>query len=216
MQQIKFTGGARIGMSNATWPFATLKITKDRLDLNASIIGNLSFTPDDIISLEPYSGFGGSGLKINHRVPKYKEKVIFWSFKNTSSILQQIRDIGFFENKTESSNEEIKRAVLEKQKVGGFPVKLPVSIAVIIIWNLFFLFDFLTFFGNNEKTMPLGKGALFAIVFILFISVLTLISKGFRKFILKEGKTLEDISRFLYFIIFICAIMFFSILTFPR
>ena len=34
MDQLKMTGGARIGMANATWPFVTLTVTKDRLDLN--------------------------------------------------------------------------------------------------------------------------------------------------------------------------------------
>lgn len=44
MDEIKETGGARIGMANATWPFATLTITRDTLELNASIIGNF-WTP---------------------------------------------------------------------------------------------------------------------------------------------------------------------------
>jgi hypothetical protein len=52
MTDIKFTGGARIGMANATWPFASLKVSKDRLDLNATIVGNLVFRPADIISIE--------------------------------------------------------------------------------------------------------------------------------------------------------------------
>ena len=30
-------------------------VNKDRLELNASIIGNLVFQPSDIISIEPYS-----------------------------------------------------------------------------------------------------------------------------------------------------------------
>ena len=52
--EIKKTGGARIGMMNATWPFATLKVNKNRLELNATILGNLVFTPQDIISIESY------------------------------------------------------------------------------------------------------------------------------------------------------------------
>jgi len=54
MTQLNFTGRARIGMANATWPFASLKVTKVRLDLNATIVGNLVFRPEDIISIEPY------------------------------------------------------------------------------------------------------------------------------------------------------------------
>lgn len=42
MTQLNLTGGARIGMANATWPFASLKVTRERLDLNASIYKSLN------------------------------------------------------------------------------------------------------------------------------------------------------------------------------
>jgi len=54
MNQFQLTGGARIGMLHAVWPFATLTVTNERLDLNASLIGTYSFTADQIISIEPY------------------------------------------------------------------------------------------------------------------------------------------------------------------
>ena len=96
MDEVKETGGARIGMANATWPFATLAVTKDKLVLSASLLGNLIFRPGDIISLEPYSGFLSSGIKINHRVPGYKEKVIFWTFTNPNSLIKRIERTGFY------------------------------------------------------------------------------------------------------------------------
>lgn len=53
---IKFTltGGARIGMANASYPFADLYVDNEILKINASIVGNLTFQPKDIISIEPY------------------------------------------------------------------------------------------------------------------------------------------------------------------
>ena len=42
MKQYELTGGARIGRGNATYPFAKLKVTANKLELNASIIGNLA------------------------------------------------------------------------------------------------------------------------------------------------------------------------------
>jgi len=47
------TGGARIGRANATYPFANLFVDKDVLKINSSIVGNLVFKPQDIISIEP-------------------------------------------------------------------------------------------------------------------------------------------------------------------
>ena len=92
MENLSIIGGARIGMANATWPFATLRVSKERLELNATVVGNLVFRPEDIISIEPYYQIPliGQGIKINHRIPKYKDKVIFWTFKNPNRIINQI------------------------------------------------------------------------------------------------------------------------------
>ena len=64
-------------MANASWPFATLVVTGEQLLLDASFIGKLVFNPDDIVSLEPMSGFISRGVKINHSVAKYKDHVVF-------------------------------------------------------------------------------------------------------------------------------------------
>lgn len=214
MTEIKFTGGARIGMANATWPFASLKVTKDRLDLNATIVGNLVFRPADIISIEPYSGGMSSGLKINHRVPKYKDKVIFWTFKNPSEIIRQIQQTGFLDNTTSTPNQTDSDIISERQKQGGFPIKTPFAVAVVVIWNILFLFDFLDFFKGNTEGIPLGNGVKMALGFVLMTAILILISSGFRKLVLKEGRELKDVSKFLYFIIFICGFMLINVTVF--
>ena len=71
MNELKLTGGVRIGMTNITWPFATLTGTNARLDLNASIIGNYPFTADHTVSIEPYYSIPliiGQGININPTV----------------------------------------------------------------------------------------------------------------------------------------------------
>jgi hypothetical protein len=82
MHELQLTGGARIGMVNATFPFATLKVNKDQGGLNVSIVGNLTFQASHIISIEPYTMIPilGQGIKINYEVTNYKERVIFWTF----------------------------------------------------------------------------------------------------------------------------------------
>jgi hypothetical protein len=84
------TGGVRIGMANASFPFAELYVDKEILKIKASIVGNLVFQPKDIISIKPYTSIPiiGSGIKINHRIENYNSKVIFWTFKNPSSVLE--------------------------------------------------------------------------------------------------------------------------------
>jgi hypothetical protein len=212
MQHIKFTGGARIGMANATWPFASLEITKDRLDLNATIIGNLVFRPEDIISIEPYSGIMSSGLKINHRVPKYKDRIVFWTFKNPNEVIRQIRQTGFLDNESSSSSQPDSDMIAERQKQGGFPVKTPFAVAVVVIWNILFIKDFLGSTSADSNGLPIGNGAISALGLVFLACLLMLVSKGFRKLVLKEGRELQDISKFLYFIMVICGFMMFTFL----
>lgn len=206
MKQYELTGGARIGMANATFPFAKLKVNKEKLEINATIIGNLVFTTKDIISIEPYQQIPiiGKGLKINHRVPDYKEKVIFWTFKNPEIIIEEIRKTGFFENtNSDISQDDIQ--IQQRQKQGGFPVKKPFAIGAIIIWNILIAYDLFNFLKNpNPKTIH-GLGVKAAIGFLLGTAVLTLLSKPFRSLILKKGRELDDVKTFLYFIIFICS-----------
>lgn len=212
MKELKLTGGARIGRANATFPFATLKVTKTSLDLNASIVGNLTFLPSDIISIEPYTKIPllGQGIKINHKVASYKEKVIFWTMKNPAIVIRQIQETGFLDpdNKNIASTNQ---AIIERQKNGGFPVKKAAAIVIVIVWNIFFLFDFLGFFKDNLEGSPLGLGAQSALGFILLTCILTLTFEPFRKLILKKGRTLNDIKKFVFFLLFISGIMFLSI-----
>ena len=218
MTELNLTGGARIGMANATWPFASLKVTKERLDLNATIVGNLVFRPEDIISIEPYYMIPilGQGIKINHRIPKYKEKVIFWTFKNPNEVIRQIKQTGFLDNSSSSEKQSDLDIIAKRQKQGGFPVKIPFAIGIVVIWNILFVMDFLNFSKSGSEGVPLGNGAIGALGLVFLSCLLTLISKDFRKIVLKEGRELKDISRFLYFIMFISGIMMISILTFPK
>jgi hypothetical protein len=100
MNQLKIAGGLRFGMTNATWPLATLIVTKDKLILKAFMVGKYSFSKEDVISIEPYYDipFIGRGIKINHKVIQYKGKVIFWSFKNPTEIINDIMLVGFLNN----------------------------------------------------------------------------------------------------------------------
>src|SRR5690606_26784601 len=164
MNELQLTGGARIGMANASIPFATLKVNKDRLELNASIVGNLTFQAADIISIEPYTMIPiiGQGIKINHKVPTYKERVIFWTFKDPNFVVRQIQETGFLSNKNQSTR-KIDRAIIEHQAKGGIPIKKSFFIGAIVVWNLLFLSDIIPFFLANGKGFPIGNGILTAV-----------------------------------------------------
>lgn len=189
------TGGARIGFANATYPFADLYVDKEVLTINASIIGNLIFQSKDIISLQPES----NGIKINHSVKNYNAKVIFWTFKNPALVIEEIERTGFLENKSTPQNYNV-NDILKKQNEGSFPMKKAVAIIFGLVWNLLFLYDIIPFVLNpKSKVFPLGAGANCALGLLLASSILTIVSKHFRKIILKESRDLNDIRKFVYF-----------------
>lgn len=212
MDEIKKTGGARIGIMNATWPFATLKVNKTKLELNATILGNLVFTPQDVISIEPYGFIPvlGQGIKINHRVKSYKSKVIFWTLGNPKDLINKIEKIGFLGN-TSPVSEDLQIEIDQAQNKSGFPIKTQVAILIVVIWNLLFSIDLFKLFTKGVEGSPLGIGAKLAIGFIFIISILLLFSKFARKLILKEGREIDDIRKFIYFLMFICGFLFINI-----
>ena len=207
-ENFTLTGGARIGWANATYPFANLFVDKDILTINASIVGNLVFRPQDVISIEPYKiSILGKGIKINHRIENYNSKVIFWTFKDPNFVINEIKEVGFLDNLNSRTSFD-DTIIIRRQEQGSFPIKKSVAIIIIVLWNILFLSDHLPFFLHNQKErMPMENGAQIAIGLLLATSILTLISTSFRKVILKEGRDFNDIKKFLYFIILICGFM---------
>lgn len=72
------TGGARLGMFNATYPFATLSATPELLRL--SCLGrDYSFPKGSIRRLSRHRGCFSTGLRIEHADSSFPEFVVFWA-----------------------------------------------------------------------------------------------------------------------------------------
>ena len=209
-EKFTLTGGVRIGMANASFPFADLYVDKEILKINASIVGNLVFQPKDIISIKPHSSIPiiGKGIKINHKIENYNSEVIFWTFKNPNSVINEIEKTGFLQNINSEINAE-DLEILKKQNEGGFPIKKSVAIFFVIVWNLLFLYDILPFLIKGKtQSSPIGNGMNLAIGLIFISSILAIVSEKFRKIILKENRNFDDIKKFVYFITLVSGIMF--------
>ncbi|MBK1895134.1 hypothetical protein [Chryseobacterium paridis] len=211
----KLTGGARIGLANATYPFADLYVDENVLKINASLVGNLVFQPQDIISITPYAGIQlfGKGIKINHRVDNYNSNIIFWTFKSAETVINEIKNTGFLDNKN-SVNIPRDSRITEQQMQGGFPLKPFISVFLIIAWNALFIFDFFPVFKNEDSTPTFpGPGVCSALGLIFLTALLTLVSSGFRRIILKEGRSFDDIKKLAVFILLITGFMLTVFLT---
>ncbi len=208
------TGGARIGRANATYPLADLYVDKKILKINASIVGNLVFRPEDIISIETYNFIPllAQGIKINHKIPNYNPKVIFWTFKEPSMVISEIKATGFLDDHNSALFME-DEPILEMQKQGGFPIKKNVAIFYVVAWNILLLCDFVPFFLNfSTDKSPFGFGVITAIGLLFFSAILILFSKDFRILILKAGRNFEDVKKTIYLILFLSAFMLLNLM----
>jgi len=215
MKTFTLTGGARIGRANATYPFANLYVDENILKINASLVGNLIFQPQDIISIKPYASVPviGKGIKILHRVEHYHQHVVFWTMTDPETVISEIKETGFLE-KTDFPLSEKDLSIVQQQKQGGFPLKPFVKVLFPIIWNVLFLYDLIPFFLGKDEGSPFGAGICTALGLLFFTALLTLVSEDFRKLILKEGKTLDDVKKSAIFILLISGILFAAFLIF--
>ena len=73
------TGGTRIGSFNATWPFAHIEITKEKIIISV-FTKSYEFLIKDILQLKKHHGFISTGLKIEHTNKEYDKFIVFWTF----------------------------------------------------------------------------------------------------------------------------------------
>lgn len=81
-----------------------------------------------------------------------------------------------------------------KKYFDKLPYKRNYVIAAFVIWNLLFIPVILEIFKNYDNP-DFGVKGLPPLIFAFFTSVVVLISKRFRREILKEGKTFTDIRK---------------------
>jgi len=88
------TGGIRVGhsywfSSNYTWPFAKLRIYKDKVIIDYRF-SKLFFNRKEIIGLEKYkslfSFLGAAGIRIQHKKSKSPKFIIFWSLSPDNTL----------------------------------------------------------------------------------------------------------------------------------
>ncbi len=95
MKKHKFVGGGLVGMTSATYPFVTLIIDKEHIQLNG--LGFLSFKPQDILCIEKFSRFPvlGAGIRIIHTNTKYNKLVVFKAMGSRDKIFDTLQEEGW-------------------------------------------------------------------------------------------------------------------------
>ncbi len=97
MNELKESGGVRVGMANSS--LATLTVNKDRLMIKAPFIGELTFKPTNIIAIEPekaWSRLAQGKIVIKHNIEEYHPDISFWTNNDPQQLIDKITEIGFF------------------------------------------------------------------------------------------------------------------------
>jgi hypothetical protein len=213
MEEVKQNGGAIIGGVRILWPFATLIVDKNKLQLNGSIYCTLVFRPADIIAIEPCGNFLNAGIQVHHTVPGYNPHIIFLTGKS-EELMDKIQQTGFLDNRS-SLPGEVEAEFADIQENGAFPLKISVSIIILLVWNILILGNRFLLPGQYDDDIPF-TGLEAAFFFTLIIAILLLIGKPFRELIIKRGRKIETFKSFVYLTICISIVMIVVLIFFPK
>jgi hypothetical protein len=183
----KATGGAGAGGINATWPLAKLEASADSLRVSILTLGIYSFTPGTVVSITRYTRFPifGWGIQIQHCVPDYLARLIFWCLGNPVTLLAGIRDSGFQPEAPASA--------------------IPPRRGLALRWNGFFLLDMLW----QHRTSPMPGGfSLLAISLVLASCIATIQAPAFRQLVLKPGRSIGEIRPILNLLLLVSGSIF--------
>lgn len=176
-----FRGGARIGWVNASWPFARLTVSADRVVLAS--LGTYEFSPRQIVSVEPYGFIPllASGIRINHNRADYPEKIIFWCMGNRDKVLMELGGNGF----SPSGN--------SADRASGFPIRWSVVIVVIALWNVLLMLDR----SSQPQSHQPGVLALMALLSIFGVATAARASLRVQQIVLRKGHQIGEIKAML-------------------
>src|SRR5262249_24117640 len=91
---IAFTGGARIGWVQATWPFGQLSISPGQLTISLAFAGRSTFAPSEVSGLER-GGIASNEVRIVHTRADVPQPIIFRYGGGVPRVLEAATRAGF-------------------------------------------------------------------------------------------------------------------------
>ncbi len=180
---MSFRGGSRIGWVNASYPFARLTCTRERLVLSS--LGAHEFTPDQVVSLSAFVGtvpMLAKGVAIEHNRLDYPARMVFWSMGDAEHVLERIRGTGFVP----------RGQPVERPR--GMPFRWGFVIGVVLLWNLLLIGhvrDMLDFRSSHRLSFGPGMPAACAMLFLLATGIK--LSGRLQRLAIAPGHTLGEI-----------------------
>lgn len=199
MNEFLLNGGAYVGNTKVSKPFAALKADTSVLKINLGLLGQLFFNADDIVQIEYASSIAGNGIKIIHNVSSYLKKVMFTANMPYNDIIENIKATGFFNKATNDPAQYYQ--VKKMQEQGRIPFKTAALIVFLAGWNIPFITGLVQ--RDVSRTFSYSR---FSILFLFLMAALTLFSASFQTLVLKEDRQINDMKRSLYFILLLTLI----------
>ena len=180
---LKSTGGVRIGWINASWPLAELSVTPRSLVIRTWPLGTYTFTPEQIVRIEPYGSIPViyRGIRIVHARPDYPSGIIFWCVRNPARLIERIGQAGFVPA-APPATAPVKR---------GVPFRWSFIIALFLVWNALFILG--GFWPGTPPPEKPGAFVLLALAVLLFASLAAERSSAFQRLVLKPGRSVGEI-----------------------
>jgi hypothetical protein len=179
---IAFTGGARLGWVQATWPFGRLSISPGQLTISLAFVGRYTFAPSDVSRLER-CGIASNDVRIVHTRSDYPETVIFRCGGRVQRVLDAATRAGFHARVPSSSRPR------------GMPFRWIAVAQVAAAWNVLAFLD---------QGLPLWSGArppgllfIAALGMLLGVSFAIQISETAQVWALKPGRSVSEVAPFL-------------------
>lgn len=180
------TGGARIGVVNASWPLAQLIVTPDSLRLSVSFVGDHRFRPDQVIALHchvilPVLAWG---VRVEHVRTDCPAKIVFWCLGHPDRVLQGIKEAGF-------------QATAPAGSVApptSWPVRWQIVVPFVLVGNLLVGADMF----SQADGFPLpGKLSCVFLGLLSAASLAILRSGTLQRMLLKPGRSIGEIRAYL-------------------
>lgn len=196
-ETFEVTGGARVGWANATWPFAKLTATFDSLRVAVGVLGDYTFTPDTVVSITRYTEIPilGWGIQIQHCVPEYPARFIFWCAGSPDSLLAGIRESGF----------EPRALITAMPQRQGFALRWQAIVVAIVAWNGPFILE--RYLQQRASPFP-GLLTIFGLGLVLAATVATMKWPVFQRLVLKPGRSVGEVRSFLNLILLVSSLLF--------
>jgi hypothetical protein len=188
-------GGVSIGWMGASGPLVCLKADAQALTLDVLLIGTYGFRKDQVVGLREHRGFLRlrGGVRIEHVIPHYPRRIIFWS-TDSRALIDQIHALGFVPEAPAPTTPDRR----------GVPFRWWTVLAAGLYWNLLLLFGQYQHGFRFQRDEPPGIEVLAAVGGFFLGSAALRWIPTLRPLLLKKGRGYDEVKHGVHLMTIVC------------